>query len=120
MQAEVIEMARQEMEKTLDAFKHELARVRTGRASTALIENLRFSYYGAKPPSRQLASLAAPEPRLLVITPYDKSAMHEIEKSIQTSDLGLTPQNDGKIIRIPIPELTQERRKELVKHIRKQ
>src|SRR5438309_80674 len=119
MQAEVIEMSRQEMDKTLDAFKHELARVRTGRASTALIENLHVNYYGAKTPIRQLASLAAPEPRLLVITPYDKSAMHEIEKAIQTSDLGLTPQNDGKIIRIPIPELTQDRRKELVKHIRK-
>ncbi len=119
MQDEVIEMARQEMEKAVDAFKHELSRVRTGRASTALVENLQVMYYGAKTPIRQLASLAAPDPRLIVITPYDKSAMHEIEKSIQTSDLGLTPQNDGKVIRIPIPELTQERRKELVKHVRK-
>ncbi len=119
MQDEVIEMARQEMDKAVDAFKHELSRVRTGRASTALVENLHVMYYGAKTPIRQLASLAAPDPRLIVITPYDKSAMHEIEKSIQTSDLGLTPQNDGKVIRIPIPELTQERRKELVKHVRK-
>lgn len=119
MQDEVIELARHEMEKAVDAFKHELSRVRTGRASTALVENLQVSYYGAKTPIRQLASLSAPDPRLIVITPYDKSAMHEIEKSIQTSDLGLTPQNDGKVIRIPIPELTQERRKELVKHVRK-
>ncbi len=119
MTGEVIEMARKEMEKAVEAFKHELARVRTGRASTALIENVHVNYYGAKTPLRQLAGLAAPEARLLVITPYDKSSLHEIEKAIQTSDLGLNPMNDGKLIRIPIPELTEERRKELVKHIRK-
>jgi ribosome recycling factor len=119
MQAEIIDLAHQEMQKALEAFKHELSRVRTGRASTALVEGLQVNYYGAKTPLRQLASLAAPEPRLLVITPYDKSATHEIEKAIQTSDLGLMPHSDGKVIRIPIPELTQERRKEVVKHVRK-
>ena len=119
MTGEVIEMARKEMEKAVEAFKHELARVRTGRASTALIENLQVSYYGAKTPLRSLAGLAAPEARLLVITPYDKSSLHDIEKAIQTSDLGLNPMNDGKLIRIAIPELTEERRKELVKHVRK-
>jgi ribosome recycling factor len=116
---DVLEMARKEMEKAVDAFKHELSRVRTGRASTALVEHLQVNYYGAKTPLRQLAGIAAPEARLLVITPYDKSAAHEIEKAIQTSDLGLTPMNDGKVIRIPIPELTEERRKELVRHVRK-
>jgi ribosome recycling factor len=119
MTGEIIEMARKEMEKAVDAFKHELSRVRTGRASTALIENLQVNYYGAKTPLRQLAGLAAPEARLLVITPYDKSSLHDIEKAIQISDLGLTPMNDGKLIRIPIPELTEERRKDLVKHVRK-
>ncbi len=119
MQAEIIDMARRDMEKAVDAFKHELSRVRTGRASTTLVETIHVNYYGAKTPLRQIASLAAPEPRLLVITPYDKSALHDIEKAIQASDLGLTPQNDGKIIRIPIPELTEERRRELVKHVRK-
>jgi ribosome recycling factor len=119
MKDEVIENARHEMEQSVAAFKHELSRVRTGRASTALLEGLHVTYYGAKTPLRQLAGLAAPEPRLLVITPYDKSAMHEIEKAIQSSDLGLTPINDGKVIRIPIPELTEERRKELVRHVRK-
>ena len=119
MTAEVIEMARKEMEKAVEAFKHELARVRTGRASTALIENLAVNYYGAKTPLRQLAGLAAPEVRLLVITPYDKSSLHDIEKAIQTSDLGLNPMSDGKLIRIAIPELTEERRKELVRHVRK-
>ena len=119
MYAEVIELARSEMEKAVEAFRHELTRVRTGRASTGLVEGLQVNYYGAKTPIRQVASLAAPEPRLIVITPYDKTALHEIEKAIQSSDLGLTPQNDGKIIRIPIPELTQERRRELVKHVKK-
>jgi ribosome recycling factor len=119
MQGEVIELARSEMEKTVDAFRHELTKVRTGRASTGLVEGLQVNYYGAKTPIRQVASLAAPEPRLIVITPYDKTALHEIEKAIQSSDLGLTPQNDGKIIRIPIPELTQDRRKDLVKHVKK-
>jgi ribosome recycling factor len=119
MTGEVIEMARKEMEKAVEAFKHELARVRTGRASTALIENLAVNYYGAKTPLRQLAGLAAPEVRLLVITPYDKSSLHDIEKAIQTSDLGLNPMSDGKLIRIAIPELTEERRKELVRHVRK-
>jgi ribosome recycling factor len=119
MTGEVIEMARKEMEKAVEAFKHELARVRTGRASTALIENLQVNYYGAKTPLRSLAGLAAPEVRLLVITPYDKSSLHDIEKAIQTSDLGLNPMSDGKLIRIAIPELTEERRKELVKHVRK-
>jgi ribosome recycling factor len=119
MQGEVIELARSEMEKTVEAFRHELTKVRTGRASTGLVEGLQVNYYGAKTPIRQVASLAAPEPRLIVITPYDKTALQEIEKAIQSSDLGLTPQNDGKIIRIPIPELTQDRRKELVKHVKK-
>ncbi|HVN89971.1 MAG TPA: ribosome recycling factor [Candidatus Binataceae bacterium] len=119
MSAEVVELARTEMDATVAAFRHELSRVRTGRASTALLENLYVNYYGTKTPLRQLAGLAAPEARLLVITPYDKGAMAEIEKAIQTSDLGLNPMNDGKVIRIPIPELNEERRKELVRHIRK-
>jgi ribosome recycling factor len=119
MSAEVVELARSEMDAAVTAFRHELSRVRTGRASTALLENLQVNYYGSKTPLRQLAGLAAPEARLLVVTPYDKGAMHEIEKAIQTSDLGLNPMNDGKVIRIPIPELNEERRKDLVRHIRK-
>ena len=119
MKDEVIEQARHDMDHAVNAFKHELTRVRTGRASTALLEHLQVNYYGTKTPLRQLAGLAAPEPRLLVVTPYDKGSMHEIEKAISTSDLGLNPMNDGKVIRIPIPELTEERRKEIVKHIRK-
>lgn len=117
MNAETVEMAQLQMEDAVDAFRHELSRLRTGRASTALLEGLHVNYYGARTPLRQLAGLAAPEPRLLVITPYDKGAMHEIEKAIQTSDLGLNPMNDGKIIRVPIPELTEERRKDLVRQV---
>ncbi len=120
MKDEVLEEARREMDAALTAFKHELARVRTGRASTALIEGLTVNYHGAKVNLRQLAGLAAPEARLLVITPYDRSAMHEIEKAIQQNpDLGLTPVNDGKVIRLPIPELTEQRRKDLVRQIHK-
>ena len=119
MSDEVIELARQEMDGAVNAFRHELSRVRTGRASTGLLEGLQVNYYGAKTPLRQLAGLAAPEPRLLVVTPYDKGAMGEIEKAIRTSDLGLNPINDGKIIRVPIPELNEERRRDLVKHVRK-
>ena len=119
MSDEVIELARQEMDGAVNAFRHELSRVRTGRASTGLLEGLQVNYYGAKTPLRQLAGLAAPEPRLLVVTPYDKGAMGEIEKAIRISDLGLNPINDGKIIRVPIPELNEERRRDLVKHVRK-
>jgi ribosome recycling factor len=120
MNEEIVEIAREDMEKTVAAFKHELSRVRTGRASTALLEGLQVNYYGSKTPLRQLAGLAAPEARLLVITPYDKGAMHEIEKAIQTSELGLNPMNDGKVIRIPIPELNEERRRDLVRQVRKE
>jgi len=119
MNDDTIEMAQLQMEESVDAFKHELSRLRTGRASTALIEGLQVNYYGARTPLRQLAGLAAPEARLLVITPYDKGAMHEIEKAIQASDLGLNPMNDGKVIRIPIPELTEERRRDLVRQVHK-
>ncbi len=115
----VIEELRQEMERTLKALRHDLARTRTGRASTALLEGITVEYYGTRTPLNQLAGLSAPEPRLLLIQPYDKTALAQIERAILQSDLGLVPVNDGKILRVPIPELTEERRRELVKHIRK-
>ncbi|MGH8012323.1 MAG: ribosome recycling factor [Candidatus Binataceae bacterium] len=119
MNDDIVEMAELQMDESVEAFRHELTRLRTGRASTALVEGLQVNYYGAKAPLRQLAGLAAPEPRLIVITPYDKGAIHEIEKAIQTSDLGLNPMNDGKLIRIPIPELNEERRRDLVRQVHK-
>ncbi|HEV8341656.1 MAG TPA: ribosome recycling factor [Candidatus Binatia bacterium] len=108
-----------EMEKSIAAFRKDLAKIRTGRASTALLEGVMVDYYGTSTPLNQLANLSAPEPRLLVIQPYDRGAIGNIEKAILKSDLGLTPNNDGKVIRIPIPELTEERRKELAKHVKK-
>jgi len=117
--ASIIDDCKQEMEHTVGAFKRELARLRTSRASTALLEGIVVEYYGARTPLNQLASLSAPEARLLVIQPFDRSAIGEIERAIFGSDLGLTPVNDGKIIRIPIPELTEQRRKDLVKHVKK-
>jgi ribosome recycling factor len=116
---EVLDDLKREMEKTVTAFRRELARTRTGRASTALLEGIHADYYGAKTPLIQLATLSAPEPRLLVVQPFDKAALTAIEKAIQQSDLGLNPMSDGKILRIPIPELTAERRKEIVRHLHK-
>lgn len=108
-----------EMDGSVGALRKELAKLRTGRASTSLLENIMVEYYGTTTPLNQLSTLSAPEPRLLVIQPFDRSAMAEIERAILKSDLGLTPNNDGKIIRIPIPQLTEERRKDLVKHVKK-
>jgi ribosome recycling factor len=108
-----------EMDSSVGALRKELSKLRTGRASTGLLEHVVVEYYGATTPLNQLATLSAPEPRLLVIQPFDRSAMGEIEKAILKADLGLTPNNDGKIIRIPIPHLTEERRKELAKHVKK-
>ncbi|HLH77698.1 MAG TPA: ribosome recycling factor [Candidatus Binataceae bacterium] len=120
MKDEVLAQAHKDMEAAVAAFRHELSRVRTGRASTALLEGLLVNYHGAKVQLRQLAALAAPEARLLVVTPYDRSAMHEIEKAIQqASELGLVPQNDGKLIRIPIPPQTEQSRRETARHIHK-
>jgi ribosome recycling factor len=115
----IIDDCKQEMEQTITAFKRDLSRLRTARATTALLDGIVVEYYGAKTPLNQLASLNAPEPRLLVVQPFDRSAIVDIERALQQSDLGLTPQNDGKIIRIPIPELTEERRRDLVKHVKK-
>ena len=103
------------MKKALEALKHDLTAIRTGRASPALVEQLQVEAYGAVSPLIQLATISAPEARLITIRPFDASTMQGIEKAILRSDLGLTPSNDGKVIRLPIPALTAERRKELVK-----
>ena len=119
MTAEVLENLKSELDKTHAALKKELSHVRTGRASTALLEGLHVDYYGTRTPLNQLASLSAPESSLLVIQPYDKSVMQAIEKAIQTSELGLNPQNDGKLIRLVLPTLTEERRKQLARTVGK-
>ncbi len=103
------------MEKSVESFRNELATVRTGRASPHLLDRVVVDYYGAETPLKQLANVAASDARLLTLTPYDKNAIGLIEKAIQESDLGLTPSNDGNVIRLQIPDLTEDRRKELVK-----
>jgi ribosome recycling factor len=115
----VYDACREAMEKAIRSLKADLQKVRTGRASTALLDGLQVDYYGTPTPLNQLANLTVPDARLIVIAPYDKGAMQAIERAIQTSDLGLTPNNDGKVIRIPIPPLTEERRKELVKQVKR-
>jgi ribosome recycling factor len=112
---ELLEDARDRMGKSIESTRHEFATVRTGRASPHLLDRVQVDYYGASTPLNQLANVAATEARLLTITPYDKSAIKQIEKAILESDLGLTPSNDGNLVRLVIPELTEERRKELVK-----
>ena len=116
---EIFEDLKERMGKSVEALKREYSRLRTGRASISLLDGIRVSYYDTLTPLNQMASLAVPEPRLIVIQPWDKMAIGEIEKAILKSELGLTPMNDGKVIRISIPPLTEERRKELVKVARK-
>ena len=119
MTDDVVEELRKEMDRTTASLRRDFSHTRTGRASTALLEGITVEYYGTRTPLNQVAGLTAPEPRLLVIQPYDKSALGDIEKAILQTDLGLVPVNDGKILRVPIPELTAERRRDLVKHVRK-
>ena len=115
---ELLQDARERMGKSIEATRHELATVRTGRASPHLLDRVNVDYYGTSTPLKQIANVAATEARLLTITPYDKSAIKQMEKAILESDLGLTPSNDGNVIRLTIPELTEDRRKELVKVVR--
>lgn len=116
---EVLQELRREIDDTATRLKKEFARVRTGRASASLLDGIMVEYYGARTHLNSLATVNVPEPRLIVITPFDKGAMGEIERAIKGSDLGLNPMNDGRLIRIPIPELTEERRRDLVKHVKK-
>jgi len=119
MEENVIKDVEDKMEKTLGALKTDLGKVRTGRASLALLDHIRVNYYGTPTPLQQVATMAVPEPRMITIQPWDTSVIGEIEKAILKSELGLTPANDGKIIRISIPRLTEERRKDLVKVVKK-
>lgn len=114
---EILVDAEQRMGKAVDALRRELATIRTGRARPALVEYLRVDYHGAPTPLNQLATIAAPEPRLLTIQPWDRNSLGAIERAIQMSDLGLNPTSDGTIIRLAIPQLTEERRKDLVKAV---
>jgi ribosome recycling factor len=119
MVQEQITDAKSRMHKAVEALKTELSTVRGGRASTGLVDHLKVDYYGTPTALNQIATIAAPDARLIVITPYDRGGMSAIEKAILKSDLGLTPSNDGTVIRLSIPALTEDRRKELAKHVRK-
>jgi ribosome recycling factor len=119
MQAEVKKRLTERMEKTLEVLKKDLASIRTGRASLSIFDGILVDYYGTPTPIKHVATLAIPESRLITIQPWDAKLIPEIEKAIQKSDLGLNPTNDGKIIRVVIPPLTEERRKQIVKHVHK-
>jgi ribosome recycling factor len=114
-----LDKARQRMDSALEAVRREFANVRTGKATPSLLDSVRVEAYGGKVPLNQVGTVAAPEPRLLTVTPWDKSLLKEIDRGLRESDLGLNPSNDGTIIRIPIPSLTEERRKEFVKVLHK-
>lgn len=119
MVKETLAQTKTRMGKGLEDFRHELATVRTGRASASILEHIKVEYYDTPTPLNQVATLGVPEPSLLTVQPWDPSLLGVIDKAIRSSDLGLNPVNDGKILRIPIPPLTEERRKELVKHLHK-
>jgi ribosome recycling factor len=120
MVKDTLNQAETKMKKAVEALRHHLNSIRTGRASPALVEHLHVEYYGSEMPLNQLANISAPEARMLVIQPWDKGAMKAIEKAIQNSDLGLNPNNDGQVIRLSIPQPTEQRRKELVKLVKKE
>jgi ribosome recycling factor len=111
--------AKRRMDKSIEATHNEFNSIRTGRASPAILDRITIDYYGTQTPLKSLASISAPEPRLLVVQPFDPGAIRNVERAIQESDLGLTPSNDGKVVRLPIPALTEERRKDLVKVVRR-
>lgn len=119
MADEIVREARKRMQKSLDAFSQELTHIRTGRASAGMLDAIEVDAYGSKMKINQLANVTVPEPRLILITPWDKSQMSAIEKAIMTSTLDITPSNDGNVIRLPVPQLTEERRKDLVKVVGK-
>lgn len=116
---EVIHEAQDKMKKTVEAVQREFNTIRTGRASSALVDGIKVDYYGTQTPLKQLSSISTPDPKLIVIQPWDTSVLGEIEKALLKSDIGITPLNDGRVIKLGIPQLTQERREELVKVIKK-
>ena len=119
MSVNVVESCKQNMDKRLKAFEADLLKVRTGRASINILDNVKVDYYGTPTPLNQVATLATPDARTITVAPYEKKLMQDIEKAIMKADLGLQPTNDGNIVRLPIPALTEERRKDIVKNLKK-
>jgi ribosome recycling factor len=116
---EIFGQLKTRMDKAVDDFRREMASVRTGRASVHMLDGITVDYYGTMTPLNQLGNVSAPEPQMITVQPWDTSQLSAIEKAIRSSDLGLNPMNDGKLIRVPVPALTEERRKEMVKHLHK-
>src|SRR5919106_687416 len=114
----LLEEAEHHMEKSLEWLRHELTSIRAGRATPTMIENVRVDYYGSQTPLNQIASISAPQPDLLILQPWDRSVLNDVEKAIRSANMGLNPSNDGSIIRIPVPPLSEERRKDLVKAVK--
>jgi ribosome recycling factor len=119
MSDDILKNAQERMVKSVGHIREEMTHIRTGKATTSLLDGIKVDYYGTPTPLKQIAGINAPEPRLLVVMPYDKGSFQAVEKALLASDLGLTPQNDGKVIRLPIPMLTAERREELTKVVRR-
>jgi ribosome recycling factor len=119
MTKEAISRAEEKMKKSVEALRHELASIRTGKATTGLLDTVKVEYYGAMMPINQVASVSAPEPRLLVVQPWEKNMLQPIARAILASDLGLNPQDDGQVLKIPIPPLNEERRRDLVRMVKK-
>ena len=119
MPKEIINQCEQKMQKSIEALKKDFATIRTGKANPAILNGITVEYYGSPMPINQIASVSAPEPQMILIKPYDESILKAIEKAIQTSELGFNPQNDGDVVRIPIPALTEQTRKDLVKQAKK-
>jgi ribosome recycling factor len=118
MQDDVIKDLKARIDKTLDDLRRELGKIRTGRANLSILDGVRVDYYGTPTPLTGVASLAVPEPRMITVKPWDKSALKDIERALKEANLGLNPMNDGEIIRLPIPPLTEERRKDIAKQVR--
>jgi len=118
MNEDVVKELKARIDKTLDDLKKELGKIRTGRANTAMLDGITVSYYGTPTPLTGMASLTVPEPRLIVIKPWEKSVLKDIEKAIKEANIGVTPMNDGEVIRLPLPALTEERRKEIAKQVK--
>jgi len=116
---EIIKQTDEKMSKSFDAMIHTFSKTRTGRASASILDDIRINYYGTPTPIKQLCNVNIPEPRLITITPYDKTTLSEIEKAIHAANLGITPENDGNVIRLPFPALTEDKRKDIVKQIKK-
>lgn len=119
MESSIIKETRAKMEKTIEHFKKELGKIRSGRASASILDDIKVDYYGSQMPITQVATISIPEPRLILIQPWDTSSITAIEKAILKSELGITPSNDGKVIRLAVPQLTEERRKEIIKLAKK-